>query len=46
MKVITNANVILENGILYDGVVAFENGKIIDVKKRQDFSIPKNFIIG
>lgn len=42
MKVITNANVILENGILYDGVVAFDNGKIIDVKKRQDFSIPKN----
>ena len=38
MKVITNTNVILENGILFDGIVAFENGRIINVCKRSEFA--------
>ncbi|MBR5438999.1 MAG: amidohydrolase family protein [Clostridia bacterium] len=42
MKVITNTNVILENGILYDGIVLIENGKIIDVNKRNGYAIPTN----
>lgn len=42
MKVIINANVILPDGILFDGVVAFENGKITAVCKEKDFAIPDN----
>ena len=42
MKVITNTNVILENGILFDGIVAFENGKIIEVSKRSEYQIPSD----
>ena len=42
MKVITNTNVILLNGILFDGIVAFENGKIVKVCKKEDFEIPLN----
>ena len=40
MKVITNTNVILENGILFDGIVAFENGRIKEVSKRSEYQIP------
>lgn len=40
MKVIINTNVILPDGILFDGVVAFENGKITAVCKEKDFTIP------
>ena len=40
MKVIINTNVILENEILYDGIVAFENERIVAVEKKSDFTIP------
>lgn len=42
MKVITNTNVILENGILFDGIVAFENGRILSVCKRSEFIVPND----
>ncbi len=42
MKVIINTNVILPDGILFDGVVAFENGKITAVCKQKDYLIPDN----
>ena len=40
MKVIINTNVILPDGILFDGVVAFENGKIVEVCKASNYQIP------
>ncbi len=42
MKVITNTNVILEDGIIFDGVVAFENETITFVGKKSDFTMPEN----
>ena len=42
MKVILNTNVILEDGIIFDGVVAFEKDIITFVGKKGDFNIPKN----
>ena len=40
MKVIINTNVILPDGIIFDGVVAFENDRIIAVAKKSDYIIP------
>ena len=33
LKVVKNANIILENGILHDGVIVIENDKISNVFK-------------
>jgi len=40
MKAIINANVVLTNGILWDGVILIENDKIKDVKAQRDIKIP------
>lgn len=40
MIAIINANVVLTNGILWDGVILVENGKIIDLKPQKDIKIP------
>lgn len=42
MQAIINTNVILEDGILFDGVVLCENGRIVAVGKKEDLSIPEN----
>lgn len=42
MKVIINTNVILPDGIIFDGVVAVEGDKIKKVCKRSEFEIPAN----
>ena len=41
MTAIVNTNVILPDGILYDGIVAFEDDKITKVSKASEFSLPK-----
>lgn len=40
MKVIINTNVILPDGIIFDGVVAFENNRIVKVCKAKDYEVP------
>lgn len=40
MKAIINANVVLANGILWDGAILIENGKIREVKVQRDIEIP------
>ena len=40
MKVIINTNVILPDGILFDGIVAFEWDKIVAVAKQSEYEIP------
>ena len=42
MKVIINTNVILPDGIIFDGIVAFENDRIIKVCKAKDFEVPSS----
>jgi len=37
---ITNANIVLENGIIWDGVLIVEDGKITDFGKARDLSVP------
>ena len=40
MKVIINANVILEDGIIFDGVVEIIGDKIGAVCKRNEYLVP------
>lgn len=40
MKAIVNTNVVLENGILFDGVVLINDNKIAKVGKREEVEIP------
>ena len=40
MVCITNAKVVLENGIIWDGVVVVDNDKIIEVGDARDVKIP------
>ncbi|MBO5927720.1 MAG: amidohydrolase family protein [Clostridia bacterium] len=42
MKAIVNTNVILEDCILFDGVVLFENDRIVSVGKKSQIEIPKD----
>lgn len=42
MKVIINTNVILPDGIIFDGIVAFENDRIVKVCKAKDFEVPSS----
>ncbi len=42
MKVIINTHVILLDGILFDGIVAIENDRIVKVCKQGEFDIPAN----
>ncbi len=42
LKVVKNANIILENGILWDGVIIIENDKISNVFKNGANDIPSN----
>ena len=42
LKVVKNANIILENGILHDGVIVIENDKISNVFKNGTNDIPSN----
>ncbi len=42
MKVIVNTNVILPDGIIYDGVVAFCKDRIVHVSKSSEFTVPKD----
>ncbi len=40
IKVILNANVVLESGILWDGAILIENERIADVKSRRELQVP------
>ncbi|MBR6728702.1 MAG: amidohydrolase family protein [Clostridia bacterium] len=40
MKVIVNAKVVLEHGILWDGIIKIEGNKIIEVKPAREAEIP------
>ncbi len=42
MICIENAKVVLENGILYDGVILIENGRIAEVGERRTTTVPKD----
>ncbi len=42
MKAITNSNVVLEKGILFDGVVVFDGNRIVSIGKKEEVEIPKN----
>ena len=42
MKAIINANVVLENGILWDGVILTDGDKITEVKPAREVEIPEN----
>ena len=39
MTVIINTNVILPDGILFDGIIAFDKGRITKISRSKDFSI-------
>ena len=40
-KAITNANIVLENGIIWDGVLIIENGKIADFGCAREIKLPE-----
>lgn len=40
MKAIINTNVVLEKGIIFDGVVVLDGNRIINVGKKQDVEVP------
>ena len=42
MKAIINANIVLQNGILWDGVILTDGEKIAEVKSVRDIKIPEN----
>lgn len=42
MKAIVNTKLIMEDGIIWDGVLLHENGIITDVGKKEDVAIPKD----
>lgn len=42
MKAITNAKVVLENGILWNGVILIEEERILTVGKADEITIPEN----
>ena len=42
MKAIINANVVLTNGILWDGIILISDGKIVSVKSKRDTVVPDN----
>lgn len=45
MKIaIYNGQIVLENGILWDGVILIEDGKIISFGKRRELEIPWDFL--
>ena len=39
MKAIVNANIVLPNGILWDGAVLIDEGKIKEVKSRKEIAV-------
>ena len=41
MKAIVNTKLILEDGILWDGAITFENGRILEVGARDKVNIPE-----
>lgn len=45
MKIaIYNGQIVLENGIVWDGVILIEDGKIISFGKRRELEIPWDFL--
>lgn len=42
IKAVLNANVVLENGILWDGAILIEDGRIVDVKSERELNVPQN----
>jgi len=40
MKAITNAQIVLENGIIWDGIILIDNDKIADFGSSRDIEIP------
>lgn len=42
LKVVKNAQVVTERGIIWDGVIVIENGKIKDFGEERDVIIPEN----
>ena len=42
MNAIINTKLILEDGIVFDGVLLHENGRIVAAGKRQEIAIPEN----
>lgn len=42
VTVIQNAQVVLENGIVWDGLIVIENGRILQAGSREEVTIPAN----
>ncbi|MBQ4518792.1 MAG: N-acetylglucosamine-6-phosphate deacetylase [Clostridia bacterium] len=40
MKAIINGNVVLENGIIWDGIIVLEGNKIVSAGKKNEVSVP------
>lgn len=40
-KIIVNSNIVLENGILWDGAIVIEDDRIIDLGSQREINIPK-----
>lgn len=40
MKAIVNTKLVMDDGIIWDGAITFDNGKIVAVGKREDVDIP------
>ena len=45
MTAIINTKLILEDSIIYDGVITFENGVIVELGKASDVTIPEDAVI-
>lgn len=45
MNVIINTKLILEDSIIYDGAITFENGVIVELGKASDVTIPKDAVV-
>lgn len=41
MKAIINTKLIMEDGIIFDGALTYENGRIVEVGERADVTIPE-----
>lgn len=42
IKALVNTNIVLENGIIWDGVILISDGRILKTGKSNDVQIPKN----
>ena len=43
VKVLVNANIVLENGIIWDGVILISDDRILETGKASDIKIPEKY---